>query len=242
MVRPFLTASAAFSRLSIRARADGVLAPVRPDSLGATFFAESPSGPQESGPCSNSQGRKQRMNQPSIDWQATLAQHDRWLRTVILARVQEPQAVDEVLQEVALAVVRQAAPLADPTRLAPWLYRLAVLQSLLYRRRCGRARRLRERYAAKVVECGLFGGPQPPLDPLGWLIAEERRGLVREAISGLPPRDAEILLLKYTENWSYFQIAAHLGLSHSAVEARLHRARARLRQSLAALEVIEVER
>ena len=40
------------------------------------------------------------MNQPAIDWQAALAQHDRWLRTVVLARVREPQAVDEVMQEV----------------------------------------------------------------------------------------------------------------------------------------------
>jgi RNA polymerase sigma-70 factor (ECF subfamily) len=58
-------------------------------------------------------------------------------------------------------------------------------------------------------------------------------------LSRLAPRDAEILLLKYTENWNYHQIAAHLGISHAAVEARLHRARARMRQELAALDVIE---
>ena len=51
--------------------------------------------------------------------------------------------------------------------------------------------------------------------------------------------DGEILLLKYTEDWSYRQLAAHLGISESAVEARLHRARQRLRSELAALEVIE---
>jgi fructose-1-phosphate kinase PfkB-like protein len=33
----------------------------------------------------------------------------------------------------------------------------------------------------------------------------------------------EILLLKYTENWSYHEIAAKLGITHSAVETRLHR-------------------
>jgi len=87
------------------------------------------------------------MNQPVIDWQAALAQHERWLRTVVLARLREPQAVDEVMQEVALAAVKQAAPLTDSSKVAPWLYRLAVLQSLLYRRKCGRRRRLRDRYA-----------------------------------------------------------------------------------------------
>ena len=41
-------------------------------------------------------------------------------------------------------------------------------------------------------------------------------------------------------NWSYQQIADHLGVSHSAVESRLHRARKRMRAELAAMEVIEV--
>jgi RNA polymerase sigma-70 factor (ECF subfamily) len=176
------------------------------------------------------------MNQPSIDWQAALRQHQRWLRTVVLARVGEPQAVDEVLQEVALAAVRQAAPLADAAKVAPWLYRLAVRQALLYRRKCGRRRRLQSRYTERAEHADR---PQPP-EPLGWLLAEERRAQVRQALARLAPRDAEILLLKYSENWGYQQIADHLGVSHAAVEARLHRARGRLRQELAAMNVVEV--
>jgi len=179
------------------------------------------------------------MNHPSIDWQAALAQHDRWLRTVALARLREPQAVEEVVQEVALAAVRQAAPLTDSSKVAPWLYRLTVRQALLYRRKCGRRRRLVGRYAEQVVRDE--SGPALAVDPLGWLLAEERRGLVRLALTRLVPRDAEILLLKYTESWNYHQIAAHLGVTHAAVEARLHRARRRLREELAALDVLELE-
>jgi len=177
------------------------------------------------------------MNQPAIDWQAALAQHDRWLRTIVLARLREPQAVDEVMQEIALAAVKQAAPLSDAQKLAPWLYRLAVLQALLYRRKCGLRRRLVGRYAEQV-ERGNWSPPALP-DPLSWLLAQERQSLVRQALMQLASRDAEILLLKYTENWNYYQIAAHLGISHAAVEARLHRARARMRQELAALNVNE---
>jgi RNA polymerase sigma-70 factor, ECF subfamily len=177
------------------------------------------------------------MNQPSIDWQAALAQHDRWLRTIAFARVREPQAVDEVMQEVALAAVRQSAPIADAGKVAPWLYRLTVRQALLYCRKCGRRRRLVNRFADESLHGDR--GRSEPLDPLAWLIAQERRGMVRQAIARLPARDAEILLLKYTENWNYHQIAAQLGVSHAAVEARLHRARARLRQELAALDVVE---
>lgn len=173
-----------------------------------------------------------------VDWVAALAEHDRWLRTIVLARSGEPQAVDEVMQEVALAAVRQRSPLADPTKVAPWLYRLAVRQSLLYRRRMGRKRRREQGYGEEYrpTEEDTRG-----YDPLGWLLAEERRSLVRTAIARLPRKDAEILLLKYTEGWSYHDIAAHVGISHSAVESRLHRARAQLRRQLAALDVAEAK-
>ena len=78
-------------------------------------------------------------------------------------------------------------------------------------------------------------------DPLSWLLADERQQLVRVALERLPRRDAEILLLKYTEDWAYQQIAEHLGVGHSAVELRLHRARTRLRRELAVLQLTEVE-
>lgn len=172
-----------------------------------------------------------------MDWEKALAQHDRWLRTILAARLRDREAVDEVWQEVALAAVRQSAPLADETKVAPWLYRLAVRQVLLYRRKLGRRRKLAHRFVEQVPPTE--HDPLSP-DPLAWLLADERRRLLRQALAELPPRDVEILLLKYTENWSYHQIADHLGITHSAVETRLHRARARLRQQLAALEVSEV--
>ena len=171
-----------------------------------------------------------------IDWPAVLAEHDRWLRTIVLARVGQPEAVDEVMQEVSMAAVRQKAPLADPTKVAPWLYRLAVTQSLLYRRKQGRRRNLTDRYAERNQPREQDNREQ---DPLGWLLADERRQLIRKAISSLPRRDAELLLLKYTEDWSYRELAEKLGITESAVEARLHRARAKLRKELTTLQVVE---
>jgi RNA polymerase sigma-70 factor (ECF subfamily) len=79
-------------------------------------------------------------------------------------------------------------------------------------------------------------------DPLGLLLAEEQRSRIRAAVARLHRKDAEILLLKYTEGWSCQELAAHLGATRSAIEARLHRARARLRAELARLDVIEVRR
>ena len=174
---------------------------------------------------------------PKIDWQAALAEHDRWLRTVVAARLGEPQAIDEVMQEVALAAVAQKAPLQDAAKVAPWLYRLAVMQSLLYRRKQGRRRKLNDRYAERTRPTER---DVRQAEPLEWLLSEERRAMVRVAMQRLPQRDAEILLLKYTQDWNYQAIADHLGISESAIEARLHRARKRLRSELATMNVVEV--
>jgi RNA polymerase sigma factor (sigma-70 family) len=112
------------------------------------------------------------------------------------------------------------------------------MQSLLYRRKQGRRRKLVDRYAERTRPSER-DTRQP--DPLGWLLSEERHRQVRSALERLAPRDAEILLLKYTEDWSYREIAERLGVSESAVEARLHRARQRMRNELAAMDVVNVE-
>jgi len=159
----------------------------------------------------------------SFHWDEEL----RWLRPIVAARLGEPQAVDEVLQEIALQTVRRPATWAAIESRPGWLYRVAIRQCLLYRRKHGRLRKLIHGYAVSRAA----DGPAIP-DPLAWLLADERLAQVRRAISRLPARDAEFLLLKYSHDFSYAQIAERLGITVSTVEARLHRARQRLRNEL----------
>ena len=149
------------------------------------------------------------------------------MRSVVMARVWDRDAVEEVLQNIALAAVSSKVPPRTAERVAPWLYKIAVRQSLLYRRRQGRQRKLMEAYTELRGARGFQDA-----DPLDWLLAVERQALVRRSLGRLHRRDREMLLLKYTQQWSYEQIAEHLGVSHSAVESRLHRARQRLRHEL----------
>jgi RNA polymerase sigma factor (sigma-70 family) len=164
-----------------------------------------------------------------VDWPTELARHERWLRTVVFARVGEAAATDDVMQEVAVAAVEKGDQLRDAAKVGPWLYRLAVMAALQYRRRQGRRRKLMERFSQRRLATEVDARE---VDPLEWLLVDERKAMVRQTLQQLPTRDAEILLLKYTEDWSYRELAEHLGLSTSAVEARLHRARARMRREL----------
>jgi RNA polymerase sigma-70 factor (ECF subfamily) len=152
---------------------------------------------------------------------------------VILARTGEPQAVEEVWQQVALAAVEQRWPLTDPDKVAPWLHRLAVIAAARYCRAAGRRRRATQRLASLA----LMDGSAAAGDPLVMLLRRERLELTRQAMARLAPRDAEILQLKYGERWSYRQLAGHLGITEKAVDCRLLRARAQLRSELARLGI-----
>lgn len=173
-----------------------------------------------------------------VDWERELSVHAVWLRKVIFARTGELQAVDDVFQQVALAAVEQHAPLADPTKAAAWLHRLAVIKSARYRRQQGRSRRAIQGLVERAAHVSWNGDGR---GLLGWLLLKERHELVALALRQLAGRDAEILMLKYGENWSYRQIANRLGISEKAVDRRLDRARQQLREQLSALGMNEVE-
>lgn len=173
-----------------------------------------------------------------VDWARELDVHQSWLRKVILVRTGEPQAVDDVFQQVALAAVEQRAPIADPTKTAAWLHRLAVVKAARYCRQQGRSRRALGAFAEHTLHAGGNGQAAGLLE---WLLRKERHQMLRHALSQLAGRDAEILMLKYGERWTYRQIAERLNISEKAVDRRLDRARQRLREHLAALGIEEVE-
>jgi RNA polymerase sigma-70 factor (ECF subfamily) len=184
---------------------------------------------------SEDHGLTEGRNGAVIDWPAMLAEHDRWLRITLFARLRQRQAVDEVMQDVALAAASLRKPLDDPGRTGAWLYRVAIRQAMMYRRRRGRHQRLLDGYAQSC-------GDDPPVfpDPLAVLLLDERRKLIRDALLSLSRRDSEILLLKYAEDWSCRDLARHLGIGESCIEARLHRARQRLRVAMCKSQLIEV--
>ena len=174
----------------------------------------------------------------AIDWSAALAAHGRWLRTVVIARLGEPQAADEVMQELSLAVIKQSAPLADASKLAPWLYRLAVRQALLYRRARGRQRKLAGSYADHVRPGEYEHDPT-----IRWRGCWRTSGACWCGRRSLGFRRATrrycCSSTRRTGVIATWQITWASAIR--AVEARLHRARGRLRRELAAFEVFEVQ-
>jgi RNA polymerase sigma-70 factor (ECF subfamily) len=64
------------------------------------------------------------------------------------------------------------------------------------------------------------------------VLAAETQENVQKAMRELSDIDRQILMLKYTEGWSYRDLAKHLGVQEDTVEYRLTRARKMLRKQL----------
>lgn len=165
----------------------------------------------------------------NIDWASAIKANEKWMRGVIAQRVGNRDGVDEVFQEIGLAAARQRTPLRDPTKVGFWLYKLAVVQSSLYRRALGRKRRALQGYEDRVR---LAENDETQQEPLEWLLDREREEHVRAAASTIPEEEQIILRMKYTDDKSYQEIADELGTTVLAVQSKLHRARVRLKRSL----------
>lgn len=170
-----------------------------------------------------------------IDPLEALPEHQAWLRTTLYARLGNQDEVEEVMQEVAVAAANQSAKAERIEQVGPWLYRVAIRQMLLFRRKAGRRRKLVDNVANAVRPTEEDERTRSPLD---FLLSQERQSEVREAMNRLDERDRQLLMLKYVEGMSYGQIANQIGVTASAVQSRLHRARGQLRKLLMEAEAV----
>jgi RNA polymerase sigma-70 factor (ECF subfamily) len=117
----------------------------------------------------------------------------------------------------------------QPVRSFPGLLvRLATTRAIDRLRQRGRGRR----HVADCRDGEETVGPGP--DPAGHAQNQELAVRLREAIGRLPPQEADVFCLRYLHDMSYRQIARELKIGINVVGVALYRAKARLRQALAA--------
>ncbi len=134
-------------------------------------------------------------------------------------RRSDDQTADEVVAEVFLVAWRRLG--AVPREPLPWLLGVARKTLANHRRATSRAAALNARIEATLLtSTGHTGGDHAVL----------------EALAELDPRDREVLLLIAWEGLRQEEIGTVLGVSRPAVRTRLHRARKRLAEALAAQE------
>ena len=132
--------------------------------------------------------------------------------------------VEDLVQEISMALWRSHKNFRGESSIETWLYRIAIRQTINYRRRTGRQDRLLTQFAGAKTR-----PDSSAANPYDWVLAEEQQLSVAAALECLSAQAREILLLKYAEGWTYKQLASHLGVKVKTVEHRLMKARRELR-------------
>jgi RNA polymerase sigma-70 factor, ECF subfamily len=134
---------------------------------------------------------------------------------------------EEILQDTMLAVWRSATAFGGRSAVRTWLYGVARRQAY---------NRLRSLSTPPV---GLDGVPEPAASEPGpeeVALARAETAVVGVAMAALPAGHREVLALAFHAQLSHADIARVLDLPVGTVKSRLHNARARLAELVAAAE------
>lgn len=153
--------------------------------------------------------------------------HRRWVAAVLLAHMPRTAELDDLLQEVAVAVVAKISGLRDAAAFKPWLRAVAMSIAKTSARRGN----VRKAGWLKVVS---FTGAR---EEIGWnaggdagagALGEGRR--LMDLCAELPDGYREPLVLKCVQGMSYRQIGEVMNLPETTIETRIARARKMLRE------------
>lgn len=158
---------------------------------------------------------------------ALLGREEIVLRRVIQRYVRDAASVDDVFQEVSLKVMRRLDSVRDAAAVRGWLFQLARNAALDHLRREDRRSALSHDSLAEHRASGDLGR-----NPSEQFLSAERIAAVRKALAQLPESQREVIRLRVEEDLDHEAIAKRLGISRQAVEVRLCRGRASLKDQL----------
>lgn len=145
---------------------------------------------------------------------------------------------EEVAQETLMKVFESFDQLQDPSKVRPWVFRIAKNFCLMKRRRSVFAPD--REYSLDELLPGKDEHALPRFQPADGaeapdarILREELGARMRDALAELPEIYRSVVLLRDVEEMSTAETAEILELSEDAVKQRLHRGRLALRKALA---------
>ena len=139
--------------------------------------------------------------------------------TLVLQIVRQRGLAEEVAQDVFLKAFRRLASFRRKAKFSTWLYRIAYNTAISAIRK------------PRLKECRIADTMASEADVEDHTNERQIQALMT-AVGRLPPADAALLTLFYTEDRSLEEIGEITGLSLSNVKVRLHRIRHKLREQI----------
>jgi RNA polymerase sigma-70 factor, ECF subfamily len=140
------------------------------------------------------------------------------LRYYLGQMVERQDEVDDVLQEIWLAVFRKIGALAEPAAFGAWLYRIAHGKASLSLRKRQREIRLEQSDFPDGADGDEFSAED----------AEQ----IHVALAKLDGLHREVLILRFVEEMNYEQLARVTDCPVGTVRSRLHYAKCALRREI----------
>lgn len=147
----------------------------------------------------------------------------------------DPEERADALQNALLKVVRGLGAFREDAQLSTWVFRVAENEALMLLR-------IRQRSSGRLVgglvldELGSLPGMQVPPEVEDAFCAARQGARVRREIARLPSNYRAALVAHYLDELDLEEASERLGVSTSAVKARLWRARNSMRAALAKVE------
>jgi RNA polymerase sigma factor (sigma-70 family) len=139
-----------------------------------------------------------------------------------LDRCGDPDLATDIAQEAMIALWRGIGGLRSAAALRSWLKTIV-------------ARAVDRRRAASYSSVISVDLPDPSESPFDRIARRNTSLQLAAALNGLTPVQREVLTLFYVRGFPISEIAGSLGITESTVKKRLHDARARLRERMAAV-------
>lgn len=148
--------------------------------------------------------------------------HRRWVAAVILSYKSREDDLEDLLQEVAMALVSKISTVRDPRHTRAWLRTVAI-----------NAARASVRSRQSRPQLRLVGTPedektQPAIDET--IVRDEESRRILSLVANLPDDYREPLMLRALHGMRSRQIASILDLPEATIDTRISRARRMLRE------------
>ena len=147
---------------------------------------------------------------------------------IAMRYVKDEVEADDVTQEALLLAHRHRNTFAGRSRYSTWLYRVAATTALMYLRK--KKRLARECHNDLAVACCEDPAPTPE----DRAASREELDAVTRCLATLAPKYRDVFLLRFRDGKTDAEVAKKLGLSLTAAKTRAYRAKAQIRDRLAA--------
>ena len=142
--------------------------------------------------------------------------------TLAMKILKNREEAEEVSQDTFVKAYTALPTFKGASKFSTWLYKIAYYRSLDYLKRQGRSLNV------GAVDVNTVFNLATTEDLLESLDLNERKVIIKNAISELPENDSLLITLHYLEEQSLKEISDLMGISVNNVKVRLFRSRKRL--------------